>query len=1029
VNGIGYNDGISAYVAWFETNIEGQTLGQAPLTGLNDLAVGPDGSVYFVHAGEYGNPVVLRADPNGIVHRVIGSGFERDSYIPFFEGSPARDTAFWRMNSVAVAPDATIYVADEWEGSDGTPSAVVMAVGTDGSMYTAAGRTDGQLPEGYDGQRATQVRLAPVHSLAVGPDGDLFFTNFNCTVYRIDKTGVLRREVGDDHCSGNEGFIRNGSEARTTRMPAITDIAVDHSGILYLGTMHGNIFFVDSEGRLRTIGGNDEGGSCAFQGFGVPLPRRGCEDPAPNSVAVGTLSPPIASMAFGPDDRLYYSTKDLIKVIEPQSPETDVSDLLVPSDDGNEIYVFDPVGRHKETRSALTNAVLRTFTYDSAGLLVGVIDANGNATQIERDAGGHLTGIIAPFGQRTELAENTDGYLSEIGPDPTHSHYRFTYHDEGGLLATMIDPRDQLHSYEFDNGKLSEDSSPDQRVVTLSGSEVDGVQTVDVDETDGGRKTFVTDYSEPGAVTTTVRFPDGSENVMVQRADGSAEQTFADGTSIVIKTSPDPVFGILSPEQSTTVTLPSGLTNTRVTDASITLTDPTDIFSWTQRTTTETINGEPTVVTLDKPSRTTVVTTPEGRTSTIERDDQGRPTAISIPGLHSIAYAYDNRGRLHTMSRGSGSDARTTILSYFAADPLAPYREGFLKSISGPLEGAVTSFERDEVGRPTLINRPDEESIEFAYDAVGNITTVAPPDRPAHSFGYTPADLIESYSAPAPDAGESAAVTSYTYTRSRDIASITLPGGRGIEVVHDPVLPRPIQKTTTDTSYGFSYDASGRISALSRQDTLGNHSLTLGYDGPLGTVSTRSGDASLVHGTVELVYDANFRVDRVRVNGADIVDYGYDRDGLVTSAGSLSITRRSDNGIITGSMLGQVSTTQSVNAFAELDDHAAMFSGVQMYHEEVTSRDKLGRILESMEQVADGFGMMDSANRAYSYDAVGRLAAVFENGAQVVAYGYDSNGNRTERTTATGTIVGTYDDQDRLVQSVLRTPQAIQIHP
>jgi hypothetical protein len=53
------------------------------------------------------------------------------------------------------------------------------------------------------------------------------------------------------------------------------------------------------------------------------------------------------------------------------------------------------------------------------------------------------------------------------------------------------------------------------------------------------------------------------------------------------------------------------------------------------------------------------------------------------------------------------------------------------------------------------------------------------------------------------------------------------------------------------------------------------------------------------------------------VNG-DSVAYGYDDDGLVTTAGALSLSRDIRNGLMTGSMLGSVSTANGYNEFGEL---------------------------------------------------------------------------------------------------------------
>ncbi|MES9894740.1 MAG: RHS repeat-associated core domain-containing protein [Candidatus Thiodiazotropha endolucinida] len=71
------------------------------------------------------------------------------------------------------------------------------------------------------------------------------------------------------------------------------------------------------------------------------------------------------------------------------------------------------------------------------------------------------------------------------------------------------------------------------------------------------------------------------------------------------------------------------------------------------------------------------------------------------------------------------------------------------------------------------------------------------------------------------------------------------------------------------------------------------------------------------------------------------------------------------------------------------------------------TRDKLGRITEKVETIEG-----ETTTYAYGYDLVGRLETVSEDGVETVRYEYDNNGNRTH---VDGTLVATYDEQDRLL--------------
>jgi RHS repeat-associated protein len=183
--------------------------------------------------------------------------------------------------------------------------------------------------------------------------------------------------------------------------------------------------------------------------------------------------------------------------------------------------------------------------------------------------------------------------------------------------------------------------------------------------------------------------------------------------------------------------------------------------------------------------------------------------------------------------------------------------------------------------------------------------------------------------------------------------------------------------------------------------------LSYTYDGSLLTQSTWSGTVS---GSVGRTYDNNFRITSQSVNGANTVTFGYDTDSLLTSAGTLSLSRSAQHGLITGTTLATVTDSRSYNTFGELSSYTANVSGSPVLS--VTyNRDKLGRITQKVETIG---GVTDTFE--YGYDLAGRVTQVRQNGAVVASYLYDTNGNRLSKVTPSGTTSGTYDAQDRLTQ-------------
>lgn len=153
------------------------------------------------------------------------------------------------------------------------------------------------------------------------------------------------------------------------------------------------------------------------------------------------------------------------------------------------------------------------------------------------------------------------------------------------------------------------------------------------------------------------------------------------------------------------------------------------------------------------------------------------------------------------------------------------------------------------------------------------------------------------------------------------------------------------------------------------------------------------------------VYNNDFRVTQIHVNGANPVTYGYDKDGLITQAGSLTLTHNAQNGLLTGTALGTITDAYTYNGFGETTDYQGNV-GANVFAQWSYQRDKLGRITQKTETVQGVVNTFD-----YAYDPAGRLAEVKLNGVLQARYGYDDNGNRT---TVNGQTIAQYDEQDRL---------------
>ena len=144
--------------------------------------------------------------------------------------------------------------------------------------------------------------------------------------------------------------------------------------------------------------------------------------------------------------------------------------------------------------------------------------------------------------------------------------------------------------------------------------------------------------------------------------------------------------------------------------------------------------------------------------------------------------------------------------------------------------------------------------------------------------------------------------------------------------------------TLPDGPLSYAYNpTTGKLTQVTAPD---GGTLALTYAGSLLTNVAWSGTVS---GQVGYSYDNDFRLSSVTVNGANPISFGYDADSLLTQAGALTLSHDAQNGLLTGSTLGNVTDTWSYNLFGEPASYSAA-SVAQRCSLSAYTRDKLGRI-------------------------------------------------------------------------------------
>lgn len=923
------------------------------------------------------------------------------------DGGDARAATFGVVAGIAVGTDGWVYVAD-------SDYHVIRSIAPDGTISTLAG-TGGAGYSGDGGPAALATLQNPV-GLAFGPDGSLFVADAsNHSIRRIDRNGIITTVAG----VGTPGYGGDGGAATSALLSLPFGVAVGPDRTLYIAdTANHVIRQISPAGIISTIAGQLAAGDAGDSGPAL----------------LARFTSPV-DLGLAPDGSLYVADLGASRIRHIERPLSGFSagDILVPSEDGTEVYVFDAQGRHQETRHGLTGAVLYSFIYDPISrLLVGIEDGDGNLTQIVRAPDGTPQAIVGPDGQGTTLAIDANGYLDSV-KNPADETTDLT-HAADGLLVALRDARQNVWTFAYDDqGRLLRDDDPVGGYKTLArtegatGYEVAVRSAVALGPLDERVTAYQVAPQPGGGMTRAVTRPDGTVTSTLESADGGRQTSWPDGRTRTVIRGADPRFGLLAARPTDVVTTSGSVVMTSSTLRAVTPPDPPDPFSFTQLAETTSINGRSYERAYDPTTRTWTLATPAQRQQVRTIDSQGRTTRSAVTGLHPLRWEYDTRGRLSAIKRGPEPDTADTRVTTFAYKTTTDDQNGYLDQVVDAVR-RVVAFDYDDAGRVIVQTfqpgTPDQRVVAYEYDENGNLTSLTPPGRPAHGFAHTAVNLEQEYDPPdiplvlAPE-------TTYGYDLARELTAILRPDGRSVlfdsATGTGQLASVTLQPESEVRPYSYA-PITGQLQSVGTPDAL----LSFAYDGALPQTETWSLVDPPVSHTVTHGYDADFRLQSLQVDALPPLAFGYDDDSLLTGAGALALTRDADNGLLrTTTLVGGVNVTDTYtpSPFGEVDAYGAEVDGVEVYAYTIDLRDTLGRIVRKTETI-EGV----STQLEYGYDAAGRLADVWRlssPAAHLAHYAYDANGNRLGGfNQVSGTIVpasapsaGTrYDDQDRLTQ-------------
>ncbi len=946
--------------------------GQATLAQLanpTEVVVDKDGSLYI---SDTDSNRIRKVAPDGIISTVVGTGAECQPTAVCGDDGAANLAQLNKPQHIHLAKDGTLFIAD-------SESRRVRRVSTDGKISTVAG--SGLENCASDDVPARNACLGKPAGVAQASDGSLYISDDNGEndrIYWLGTNGIIKIVSDAIVCNNALTEKEQIGDLGPLRICEPKALAVGLGNNLFVASsFNGNVFKIDPAGNRSIVAGTTEQG---LEGNGQPALRVNLQKPK--------------GIALAPNGNILIAEQDgnRIRNIQTLLPSFTGQDIVIPSEDGNELFQFNSDGKHLKTINALTNADKYVFGYDAAGRLITVTDGDGNITTIERNGTGDPTGILSPYNQLTALTRDANNYLSAL-TNPANETNQFTYTTDG-LMLTKKDALNNQNTFMYDSfGRLLRDDDAATGFQSLTRSVLGNSYIITRDTSLNRTSNFKVETLPNGDIKNTNTSPDGTQSVKTEGANGVNTTNYANGTINESTLAPDPRWAMLSPiTASSSINMSNGAVYNSTFSSAVTLSNPFDPLSLVSITETSTINGKTYVGVFTKNNLTFTDTSPFNRQKTTVIDAQNRPTQIQFANLHALNFSYDTRGRLSTLSGGTGLQTRTSTFSYNPA--------GFLSSSTNPLN-QTDNFSYDLAGKLTQQIRADNRIIGFGYDANGNRTSVTPPSRPAHTFAYNAVNLVSSYTAP--NVGGNS-TTTFQYNLDKQITNITRPDGLQFNYAYN-TAGKLQTLTIPNGTYGFAYNAAtGLVETITAP---GGGNLAFEYGGFLPTRQTWSGT---VAGNVSQTFNNDLLVASQKINDADTVNFTYDDDGLLTVAGSLTLTRNAQNGLLTATALGNVTDTFGYNGFGEPTNYNAKFNTATLY--DVTYiYNNLGRISQKTETIG---GV--NTTYAYGYDLTGRLTTVTLNGAPqpLVTYGYDNNDNRTSINLGGNITNATYDNQDRL---------------
>jgi RHS repeat-associated protein len=609
----------------------------------------------------------------------------------------------------------------------------------------------------------------------------------------------------------------------------------------------------------------------------------------------------------------------------------------------------------------------RLLHFNATGLLVAMIDRNGNTTTLTY-SGSLLTTITDAVGRSISLSYAGSQVAQAIDPLGRVWSYEYDvlpppFDPSFVQLLVAIDPTNHQETYGYDTrSELTIIKDQKGNTAEIIGYDGNGRVTRE-DFQLGGFVTY--NYQLSGTVVTRVTMTDSLGRTVSRRFNASG---YAVGT-----TDPSGQSGAI--ERDITTGAPTSTTgtcgcteSTRVFDGSGNPTSTTDRLGQTVRFTYDPVFGSITSTT-DK----------LGHVTRLGYDSKGNLTSVVDALNQTATMAYDSFGELISSTDPLG---HTTRMEYD--------QSGNLSATVDPL-GNRTTMEYDPVGRVTAIVDPLGHRNASAYDALDQVISLTDPAGAVSTFQYDPNGNLTL----ATDALSHQ--TNALYDLRNRLVSITDAIGRTSAIHYDSESQLIALVSASGRTLSYGHDQRGLVTSIT--DPLGGvASFTYDSQGNLASLLDKRGFAT------SYAYDQLYRptLRRDPLGQASLV--AYDADGNRTDVAdrlgrhvsfTYDVLNRTTNAAYADAALSY--TYDAASRLTRLDDTQG--GSIQW------SYDDANRILSETAQL----GAV-----SYVYDAAGDITSMTPAGRPTATYGYDSAGRVLTVSQGSDTFTYSYDILSRI---------------